>query len=282
MHERETAKTRRLRLGGPWAMLLIVGIVAACGSTGGASDGSPGGNDAAAPDDSSGPCASGKVLCGACGSGGFCALGGCPAFTCPRMADDGGSDAIPSGGPCPAGQASCHDCGGGRLCVQGDCSAISCPNDDASAPGDGAVNADASRVSCAGQLCAAGEICCPGCSPGSGSCSQGGCPGFACLGDSGGGSLPCGTQACGANQVCVHGSPGGIAVCLPRDGGSCPSGWTPCGTAGCTPPPPAPFCSDVPAACGGQPTCGCLGADVCRQQGMCTLVNGRNVTCMSA
>jgi len=114
--------------------------------------------------------------------------------------------------------------------------------------------------------CAANQVWCPGCEPGSGACYSGGCPGVACPppdggagasgsggtsgsggaggrggsggnaghGGSGGGTggtggvKACGTHLCTTGEICVHPSCGGIALpCVPLpDGGQCPSGYT--------------------------------------------------------
>ena len=119
-------------------------------------------------------------------------------------------------------------------------------------------------------------------------------------GGAGGHGPACGSVGpCSTDQVCVQpGCGGGPAVCerLP-DGGQCPSGWTytdSCATGvgpGCTPPPctPAPpFCADLPAACAGTATCGCLPANVCQQNGgsgssdTCQFVTNTEVICGSA
>jgi hypothetical protein len=98
------------------------------------------------------------------------------------------------------------------------------------------------------------------------------------------GGHACGGSTCLADQVCVRPSCGGGTppMCDPGlvDGGQCPLGWTyqsrcPMGygtVPGCAPPPcspPAPFCADVPASCGGKPSCDCLPPDVCKGGGSC-------------
>jgi hypothetical protein len=109
-----------------------------------------------------------------------------------------------------------------------------------------------------------------------------------------GGSDPsgCGNQTCTANQVCIRPCCGGTAPrCTPRpqDGGACPPGTDPvnfcpgssgagCQDSPCT--PRAPFCTDVPAACGSNLTCPCLG-NVCAP-GACGVIDGRTVICMCA
>jgi hypothetical protein len=155
--------------------------------------------------------------------------------------------------------------------------------------------------------CLPNQVWCPGCTPGTGACYVGGCPGIACppldsgspddaatgtggaggradagggTGGVDGGSNACGSRACSSTEVCVHpGCGGGVPICDPvPDGGQCPTGWTfqsscprPGGPGpGCQPPPctpPAPFCITVPAACSGAPTCSCLPADICTQTG---------------
>ena len=69
-----------------------------------------------------------------------------------------------------------------------------------------------------------------------------------------------------------------------RAGGHRPAGWTRTnllcvevgfiGGPGCVPPPSSctpqsPFCADVPASCGGRPSCTCLPADICKGNGSC-------------
>ena len=160
--------------------------------------------------------------------------------------------------------------------------------------------------------CAPNQVWCPGCEPGTGACSIGGCPGFACpppdggagRGGSGGGAggtggaTVCGTRACTIGEICVRPSCGGTALpCIPvPDGGQCPSGYTyrsfcaNVGTApgpgpGCEPPPctpPAPYCFTVPASCGTTVTCSCLPANVCQGGGSCGLISGGEVLCLSA
>jgi hypothetical protein len=48
-------------------------------------------------------------------------------------------------------------------------------------------------------------------------------------------------------------------------------------------PQPAPFCADVPAACGGTPTCACLPFTICQPGGqaggVCINVDSRVVSC---
>jgi hypothetical protein len=120
-----------------------------------------------------------------------------------------------------------------------------------------------------------------------------------CGGGSGGKSAACGSITCRGDQVCVQPScGGGIAVCIPLgDAGQCPDGYvetaqcSPTSSGpGCVPPPcdpPPPKCVDVPAACSGAPTCGCLPNDVCNQSngqygGFCTSVSNGQVLCLSA
>ncbi|HXT99941.1 MAG TPA: hypothetical protein VN903_03050 [Polyangia bacterium] len=115
-----------------------------------------------------------------------------------------------------------------------------------------------------------------------------------------GGGAACGSVRCGANQVCAHPScGGGVAVCIPLgDGGQCPDNWiktdlcnAPAGAGpGCAPPPcnpPTPSCVDIPSACGGTPTCGCLPANICNLPngqfgGTCAAVSAGQVLCLSA
>lgn len=146
--------------------LVAIALAAACGSTAGTQ---------------SGACASGQVYCTGCGSGGFCATGQCPAFTCPAVSDGGAADGSLPSGTCPAGQAACSDCSGGTICVVALCGAIQCP------PKTLEAGADAEQVACFGQLCAPGETCCPRCAPATGSCGLA-CTGVACppIGDASG------------------------------------------------------------------------------------------------
>lgn len=126
----------------------------------------------------------------------------------------------------------------------------------------------------------------------SGSGGRGGAAGGA-----GAQGTPCGsTGTCSAGQVCVHPSCGGGTASCERmlDGGQCPSGWTYTGSCassggpGCEPPPctpPAAYCADVPSACSGSPTCSCLPANVCTENGGsggCQFTNGSDVSCGSA
>jgi hypothetical protein len=155
--------------------------------------------------------------------------------------------------------------------------------------------------------CAANQVWCPGCEPGTGTCYTGGCPGVACPPIDGGGggtnggtggtggAAACGARACTSSELCVHPSCGGTApICNPLpDGGQCPTGWTfrnICNTSptpgpGCEAPPctpPAPFCLTRPASCGATPTCACLPANVCNGSGACGFVSGGDVGCLSA
>jgi hypothetical protein len=109
--------------------------------------------------------------------------------------------------------------------------------------------------------------------------------------------ISCGsTSPCTNGQICVHPScGGGVAVCekLPA-GGQCPSDWTYTGNCatgvgpGCIPPPctpPAPFCAEVPAVCSGTPSCGCVPASLCQQNGgtgSCQFANSTEIMCGSA
>jgi hypothetical protein len=243
-------------------------LAAGCGSSGSAS-GSQGG------------CPAGQLSCSGCGGSGFCASGQCPAFRC-LATDGGGSDSGGPNGPCAAGEAACPDCNGGTMCVTAVCGAVSCPTPLPDASGD------VPQVSCFGQICAPGEMCCPGCAPGTGSCGQA-CTGVGCppTGDATG-PIACGAQTCSDLQVCVYPVAGGVAVCESNDAATCPSGWTPCSAAGstgtvtgCTPPSPPPYCLNIPAACGGTPTCACLGSNVCNGE-MCVGVRNGQVSCLGA
>ena len=100
------------------------------------------------------------------------------------------------------------------------------------------------------------------------------------------GGHACGSLTCRADQVCVHPSCGGgtppMCYSTPDDAGQCPQGSTyqphcpPSFAPGCLPPPCSPsppFCADIPAACGGHPSCVCLPPDVCNGGGACGLVD---------
>lgn len=127
-------------------------------------------------------------------------------------------------------------------------------------------------------------------------CVSGPCPKVSCPTIDASPPRACGSQACGANQICVHPScGGGTPVCIPRgDAGTCPSGYTstsscpgqPPGTPMCVPPPctdPPSFCAEIPAQCEGNLTCSCLPANVCQGHGLCTLRGAAiEVFCMSA
>ena len=139
--------------------------------------------------------------------------------------------------------------------------------------------------------CAANQVWCAGCEPGTGACYTGGCPGVFCPPSDAG---RCGARACTGSELCVHPSCGGAPpFCDPLpDGGTCPSGWTYralCNSGqvqgpGCEPPPctpPAAYCLTRPASCGATPTCACLPADVCNGGGSCGAVGGSDVVCVS-
>jgi len=161
-------------------------------------------------------------------------------------------------------------------------------------------------VPCGTGYCSFGQICCPGCEPGTGSCSYGGCPGSACpiIIDAGTEDAApdateleaCNGISCDASEICVYPScGGGILPCEPpSDAGECPQGWSR-GTCafsgeGCIPPPctpPPAFCAPRPAACpASKIDCSCLPDDVCthegRYGGSCGFVSGREVMCLSA
>lgn len=88
------------------------------------------------------------------------------------------------------------------------------------------------------------------------------------------GPFACGSQTCGATQLCVHPCCGGTAPpCEPAlDGGACPAGFHPdpscpqqsggCRADPCTPPPP--YCTDKVTEPG------------------CTLTQGHDVMCLCA
>jgi hypothetical protein len=177
--------------------------------------------------------------------------------------------------------------------------------------GSGGAGGQGGGVVCGTSVCSAGQICCPGCEPGTGTCLMGGCPGSACppprdasddlvTDASGDGSGICQGVTCGPNDVCVHPScGGGVPICQPvDDAGMCPPGWQhqpncfQAGYAGpgCAPPPcqpPAPFCAPKPPACGNTVTCNCLPFNICQGEagfgGQCAFISGtRDVTCLSA
>jgi hypothetical protein len=122
----------------------------------------------------------------------------------------------------------------------------------------------------------------------------GGGAGAGAGGGAGSNGTLCGTSPCPNNQICVHPSCGGGTLVCDRlpDGGQCAAGWTYhalCSLSsggsgsGCQPPPCTPaaqFCADVPAACGGTPTCTCLPSNICDGGGQCgTVSTGGNVMC---
>jgi hypothetical protein len=79
-------------------------------------------------------------------------------------------------------------------------------------------------------------------------------------GTGGGGGGACGGVDCTSAQICVH------PQCL-----------------NCQPPPPAPFCVDVPSSCGATPTCACFPFTVCQRNGQaggaCISINARDLSC---
>jgi hypothetical protein len=169
------------------------------------------------------------------------------------------------------------------LLVVGACGSTAKPGPDggggSSAGGAGGTGSGGRGGSGAGG-CAANQVWCSGCEPGTGACYSGGCPGVACpppdggaagasgsagttgsgggagaggRGGTGGGSggtgglTQCGEGICTSGQLCVHPSCGGTAPqCNPLpDGGQCPTGWTYraiCNTA----PTPGPGCEAPP------------------------------------
>jgi hypothetical protein len=107
----------------------------------------------------------------------------------------------------------------------------------------------------------------------------------------------CGNTVCATAQLCVRPTcVGGTAPpCLPPlDGGACPAGLVyasscvpglPERGSGCTLPrcvDPPPFCIDLPAACGTNPTCACLPYNVCGGGGMCGFIDTSVLRCMRA
>lgn len=185
-------------------------------------------------------------------------------------------------------------------------------------PGGGAGGAVGGRGGAGG--CAANQVWCPGCEPGTGACYVGGCPGAACpppdaganggrggAGGDGGGVGPggrgggaggghdCGAHVCTSSEICVRPSCGGAppqCTQLP-DGGQCSSGWTyrpmcnngPTPGPGCEAPPcmpPAPYCITRPASCGATPTCACFPTNVCQGGSACGIISGGEVLCASA
>lgn len=104
---------------------------------------------------------------------------------------------------------------------------------DGAVPQRDAASEDAGDgVACGNTTCAPGQVCCPGCEPGTGSCSVGGCPGFACPQDAGGGT-PCGDNVCPAGQSCCDHCTGACVSSL--SGAFCPDDNDPnhaCGDAG--------------------------------------------------
>jgi hypothetical protein len=104
----------------------------------------------------------------------------------------------------------------------------------------------------------------------------------------------CGAVWCTGDQLCVTPSCGGAPPqCIGVPTGGCPSGWTLVGRCpdpgldvpGCMAPvctPPPPFCTDIPVACDGTPSCSCLPATICGGGGGCGSVAGNQVSCASA
>jgi hypothetical protein len=94
---------------------------------------------------------------------------------------------------------------------------------------------------------------------GSGGGTAGGASGGANAGSGGAGAGGCGGAVCTASQICVH------PQCL-----NCSI-------------QPAPFCLDVPASCGGTPTCACFPFTVCERNGqaggVCVTIDARGLVC---
>jgi hypothetical protein len=208
-----------------------------------------------------------------------------------------GSESTGSNGA--GGHAGGNDGGAGS----GGASATATSTGGGGTAGSGGAGGAGGGVACGTGFCTAGQICCPGCEPGTGACYVGGCPGSACpppSDASNDGPGACQGITCGPNDVCVHPTcGGGVPFCQPvDDAGMCPPGWqhqpicSQAGSAGpgCSPPPcqpPAPFCAPKPAACGSTVTCNCLPFDICASEagfgGQCAFISGsRDVTCLSA
>ena len=121
----------------------------------------------------------------------------------------------------------------------------------------GSGGATTTAGACGAATCAAGQLCVvPGCTP---------VPGEECVHD----------VSDGGAQVCPPGTqrePGFDADCAQGDF-ACVSAC----------PPPMPFCVDLPAACGGVPTCACLGSNPCApsNSGACRDMDivGKVLTC---
>jgi hypothetical protein len=238
----------------------------------------------------------GGDIVGTTGAGGGCSIcsdpnvdvAGCPAGTAPGLLCGVG---FPQNGFCCAGsqQFQCN-------CPLGapDCSWVAtCPATGGATGaggirGSGGVGGDIVGTTGAGGLATGGA-------GGTGAGGSGGGTGSGGSGTGGQSGLACGGQTCAPGQLCVHpGCGGGVAVCTPpQDGGICPAGWTStdfCSptAAGCLPPPcdpPPSFCADVPPACAGTPSCGCLPSDICTRNGgtgACGFISATSVTCLSA
>ena len=184
---------------------------------------------------------------------------------------DGGVDAGGSGGQ------------GGGAAGAGGASGASGGHAGTAAGGTGGqVDAGACRMQ--GESCNPPQYCCSVGMICAGICTMGVGQGPSDGAAASDGGPACGASTCRSDQVCVHPSCGGGTPPMceePSDGGQCPAGWTyqpNCvggfiGGAGCVPPssctPQSPFCADVPASCGGRPSCTCLPADVCKGNGSC-------------
>ena len=198
-----SAETRRVWCRAPrmrtvflWAIVLGVGAVAACGSTGAGN--SPPGQG----------CPAGQVYCSACGGGGFCASSTCPAFSCPAPADAGESEAsMPAS--CPSGQTACTDCGRGTLCLSAGCGSIFCPSLDASTGESGGSPVDGPQPCHTNADCTSSFAF--NCSPGGGTvgCGAVARPPFPCNVDSDcqliDGAAPPKPVVCGQPGGCVSG-----------------------------------------------------------------------------
>jgi hypothetical protein len=191
-----------------------------------------------------------------------------------KSPSDGGVDTRGSGGQ-----------GGGSAGIGGASGETGGHAGTAAAGIGGAIDAGACRME--GESCNPPQRCCAPAMICAGSCTMGAGQGPSdgaiadVAGDSG---HACGASTCRSDQVCVHPSCGGGTppMCLEHaDGGQCPSGWTYqpfCSGGltvgpGCVPPssctPQTPFCADVPASCGGRPSCTCLPANICNGNGSC-------------
>jgi hypothetical protein len=222
---------------------------------------------------------------------GVTAVGACSSTKSSTDAGaDGGGRGGHGGGGGAAGGASAAGSGGAAAGSGGQAGS-------ATAGAGGQTDAGACRMqgeSCTPPQHCCGPLICAGvCTMGVG---QGGPPDGASTEVASDGGHACGSSTCRANQVCVHPSCGGgtapMCFVAPNDAGQCPQGSTyqphcaPTFGPGCLPAPcvPAPpFCADIPASCGGHPSCVCLPPNVCNGGGSCGLVDSTDaVICGSA